>query len=315
MEKQKLLQQLRKLGNISVPDTMLSNLQARLEVEKKKSFTQVQVKSNGQHVDLQDELQSIVQNQATRTVQGSNASDRITLQGRGSAVANRHAGNMSLTDLVERCTGEINKYRRKETSEDQYCLEIFRRAVILRESEAWAVLQRQFGENVRVWLSRHPYCDAALRHDGEQSYIDDTFRRFWQAVSEQRLIFSTLAGALSYLHLCLNCAIMDALRAYSRPKEEPLPDYGQFDTDEPAVEDSYQGSELWEIIEALLPGEKEKRVAFLHFHCNLKPREIIRYCPGEFSNEDEIYRLKRNIMERVLRNADKIRWRLSSDEK
>ena len=227
---------------------------------------------------------------------------------------NNLPGNMSLTNLAERCTCEMSKYRRKEASDDQYCLEIFRRAVILRDGEAWAVLQRQFGENVRIWFNRHPNREAALRHDGEQSYIDDAFRRFWQAVSEQRLMFHTLAGALSYLHLCLNCAIMDALRAYSRPKEEPLPDYGQSDTEEPTVEDNYQEGELWEIIEALLPGEKERRVAFLHFHCNLKPREIIRYCPGEFSNEDEIYRLKRNIMERILRNADKIRWRLNGGE-
>jgi len=222
---------------------------------------------------------------------------------------------MSLTDLAQYCTSEMNKYRCKEPSDDQYCLEVFRRAVVLRENDAWVVLQRQFGENVRIWFGRHPCRQAALRLDGEQSYIDDAFRRFWQAVSEQQLAFHTLASALSYLHLCLNCAIMDALRAYSRPKEEPIPDYGQGDMDEPSVEESYQEGELWEIIEALLPGEKEKRMAFLHFHCNLKPREIIRYCPGEFSNEDEIYRLKRNIMERILRNADKIRWRLSGDEK
>jgi hypothetical protein len=228
---------------------------------------------------------------------------------------NNLPGNMSLTNLAERCTCEMSKYRRKEASDDQYCLEIFRRAVILRDGEAWAVLQRQFGENVRVWFSRHPNREAALRHDGEQSYIDDAFSRFWRAVSDQRLTFHTLASALSYLHLCLNCAIMDALRAYSRPKEESLPDYGQSDTDEPAVEDSYQEGELWEVIEALLPGEKERRVAFLHFHCNLKPREIIRYFPDEFGNEDEIYRIKRNIMERILRNADKIRWRLSGGEK
>jgi hypothetical protein len=229
-------------------------------------------------------------------------------------IANKVPENMSLPDLAELCTHEVSKYRRKEASDDHYCLEIFRRAVILQENEAWASLQRQFGENVRIWFARHPNREAALRHDGEQSYIDSAFRRFWQAVSEQQLTFHTLASALSYLHLCLNCAIMDTLRAYARPKEEPLPDYGQSIADEPAVEDSYQENELWEVIEALLPGEKEKRVAFLHFHCNLKPREIIHYCPGEFSNEDEIYRLRRNIMERILRNADKIRWRLSSGE-
>jgi DNA-directed RNA polymerase specialized sigma24 family protein len=248
-------------------------------------------------------------------VQESNASNHVMLQRRGSAVVNGYPGTMSLTNLVELCTNEMNKYRRKEASDDQYCLEIFRRAVILGDNQAWAVLQRQFCEHVRIWLSRHPQREAALRHDEEQSYIDDTFRRFWQAVSEQRLQFQTLASALSYLHLCLNCAVMDVLRAYSRPKEEPLPDYGQSNSEEPAVEDSYQETEVWETIEALLAGEQEKRMAFLHFHCNLKPREIMQYCPGEFSGEDEIYRLKRNIMERLLRSADKIRWRLSSGEK
>jgi hypothetical protein len=38
----------------------------------------------------------------------------------------------------------------------------------------------------------------------------------------------------------------------------------------------------------------------------------MRFCPGEFKSEEEIYRLKRNVMERILRNVDKIRWRLSS---
>jgi len=220
---------------------------------------------------------------------------------------------MTLAELTTYTEQEMRKYRRKEPSSDNYCLEIIRRAVVLRDGDAWAVLQRQFGENVRIWFGRHPSREAALRLDSEQSYIDDAFRRFWQAASEQQLAFHTRASALSYLHLCLNCAIMDALRA-SGVEKEPIPDYGQTDTDEPSVEDSYQESELWETIEALLPGEKEKRVAFLLYHCNLKPREVIRYCPGEFSGEEEIYRLKRNIMDRILHNADKIRWRLSGKE-
>lgn len=227
----------------------------------------------------------------------------------------RPPGEMSLTDLVECCIYEMNKYRNKEVSNDRYCLEIFRRAVLLRNDDAWTFLLRQFNENVRAWLSRHPSRDVALHYDSGQSYIDEAFRRFWQSVSEQQLTFTTLASALSYLHLCLNCAIMDTLRAFSRPREEPIPDYGQSDNEELFVEDSYQEGELWDVIEGLLSGEKEKRVAYLHFYCNLKPREIIRYCPDEFSNEGEIYRLKRNIMERILRNIDKIRWRLSSIER
>jgi DNA-directed RNA polymerase specialized sigma24 family protein len=215
---------------------------------------------------------------------------------------------MSLRELSILSTIELARYRRKEPSNDKYCLEIFRRAVVERNHDAWAVLQQQFNENVRLWIGRHPHKESALRHEDEQSYIDDTFARFWRAVSEQRLTFSTLAAALNYLHLCLNCAIMDMLRAYSKSREEPIPDYGH--PDEPPFEDVYLENELWEIVQGILPGEKERRVAYLHFHCNLKPREIIRYCPDEFSGEDEIYRLKRNIMERIMRNADKIRWKL-----
>ena len=221
---------------------------------------------------------------------------------------------MNLEDLTKCCVQEMNKYRRKEISSDQYCLEILRRAVVQRDNGAWVVLQQQFSENVRLWLARHPYRETALRYEAEQSYVDDTFRRFWQAIKDQQLIFSTLASALSYLHLCLNCAIMDTLRAYSRPKEEPIPDYMHGGVDGPGVEDRYHEGELWEVIKALLPGEKEKRVAYLLFYCNLKPREIVRYCAAEFSSEGEIYRLKRNIMERILRNVDKIRWRLEGGE-
>src|SRR5581483_263064 len=174
---------------------------------------------------------------------------------------------MSLAELTRCCAQEMSKYRRKEISSDQYCLEILRRAVVLRDDQAWAVLQQQFNENIRLWLARHPYRETALRYEVDQSYIDDAFRRFWQAIKDQHLIFATLASALSYLHLCLNCAIMDTLRAYSRPKEEPIPEYMQGNFEGPGIEDRYHEEELWEVIESLLPGEKEKRLAYLLFYC------------------------------------------------
>jgi hypothetical protein len=215
---------------------------------------------------------------------------------------------MSLMMLAEYCAQEVNKYRHNESSDECYCLEVFRRAVILHDHEAWAILQRQFTENVRCWFARHAYREAALRHESEQDYIDHAFQRFWQAVSDQALTFTTLASALRYLRLCLHCAIMDTLRAYTHPRQEALPEQGH--PDEPQIEDRYNESELWDTIGNFLTNERERRVAYLHFHCNLKPRAIVRYCPGEFSSEEEIYRLKRNIMERIMRNIDKIRWRL-----
>jgi hypothetical protein len=64
----------------------------------------------------------------------------------------------------------------------------------------------------------------------------------------------------------------------------------------------------------LLTNPHEQQVAYLLFHCGLKPREIIRFCPQEWSDVQEIYRLRRNIKERLRRNADHLRWRLSERE-
>jgi hypothetical protein len=37
----------------------------------------------------------------------------------------------------------------------------------------------------------------------------------------------------------------------------------------------------------------------------------MRFCPQEFSDVREIYRLRRNLLERFLRNADSLRWQLN----
>src|SRR5947208_16788786 len=96
---------------------------------------------------------------------------------------------MSLVDLAECSACEMKKYRRKELSNDQYCLEILRRAILLKDNNAWSILQDQLSDNVRMWIGRHPQRELALRYDNEMSYVYDAFRRFWQAVSDHKLSF------------------------------------------------------------------------------------------------------------------------------
>jgi len=222
---------------------------------------------------------------------------------------------MNLAELRRRCTQEIAKFRHKDASDDRYCLEVFRRAIQQDDQDAWAVLLDQYSETVRVWFRRHTSKDTALRYMKEEDYVDRTFTRFWQAVRKSQPNFETLASALSYLQLCLTSTIMDAIRDYARPNLTPLPDYGQPDDPKFEVEDSYHEGELWEVLKELLRSEKEQRAAYLLIHCNLKPREIMRYCPGEFRDESEIYSLRRNIWERIMRNLDKIRWKMSDATK
>jgi DNA-directed RNA polymerase specialized sigma24 family protein len=219
--------------------------------------------------------------------------------------------NMSLWALADRCMSEINKYRRGEASSDQYCLEIFRRAMQEHDDAAWDLLVGRFQEFLLAAFRRHPRSEAASRLDSPENYVARVFARFWVAVHDQQVEFTSLGAALRFLRLCLNSAILDMLRAHARRNEMPFPE-PDF-TGEPAVEDQDDGSELWKIIRDMLPNERERRLAFLLFHCNLKPREIVRLRPQEFPDVTEVHRMKRNIVDRLARSADLIRYKLSSE--
>jgi len=224
--------------------------------------------------------------------------------------------HMSLTALADSCMREIEKYRHKEPYNDQYCLEIFHRAMVKHDRDAWELLQKRFSPVVRAWMRNHSQRDVACRHQSEEDYVDETFVRVWQASIRNTLEFDSMAAALRYLKLCLQGAIIDSLRAYSRSKEVPLPDPG-LDThyiEELATEDDYESSDLWEVIKSLLPNERERQLAYLLYISGLKARDIVRFRPEEFGDIQEVYRLTRNIIERLARNRDQIRWHLGDGE-
>jgi hypothetical protein len=61
-----------------------------------------------------------------------------------------------------------------------------------------------------------------------------------------------------------------------------------------------QSADIWGTLQNVLPNPREQRLAFLLFNCGLKPREIVSHCPQEFCDVQEIYRLRRNIIEQFL---------------
>jgi hypothetical protein len=219
------------------------------------------------------------------------------------------SSELNLPELAAYCRREIDKYRRGEPYSERYGLELFHRAIMQSDQEAWAWVQYCFGGMVLGWVRHHPQRAVACRLQSEENYVAQAFERFWQATAyNQRLEFRTLAAALQYLRASLHGAILDTLRTYQRPWEASLPEPGV--AGEPSVEDVTYGSELWDILKEMLSNAREQRLAYLLFHCGLKPREIVQFCSPEWSSVQEIYVLRRTIMERVLRNADLLRWRL-----
>jgi hypothetical protein len=216
---------------------------------------------------------------------------------------------LSVPQLAALSQVELDNYRRGEPYTDAYGVELVRRATAQADQEAWAWMQRCFSGFVLGWLYRHPSRETACRLESEENYVAQAFERFWQATTlTRRLEFYTLAAALQYLHMSLNAAIVDTLRTYARSREVSLPEPGE--AGEPYAEDTSDSSEVWEVVQTMLPNEREQRLAYLLYYCGLKPREIVSFCSQEWSDVREIYRLRRCIMERLLRNADQLRWRL-----
>ena len=223
------------------------------------------------------------------------------------------AREMTLAQLADRCVSEIGKYSRKEPHDDQYCLEIFRRAMLEGDSDAWEVLHQRFSSILLGWVRRHPQREAAYRCDNENNYVDRAFRRLWtRTIRNKSLEFNTLAGALRFLHTCLNVDIIDTIRSQRQQDEIPWPEPGF--PEEPLAEDPDNINERWKAIKSVLLNPREQRLAYLLYYCGLMPRQIVQILPGEFSDVQEIFRLTRNILDRLKRNKDRLRWLLGDEE-
>ncbi len=213
-----------------------------------------------------------------------------------------HLRKMSLASLAKQCKREINAAHRGKTHNDQYWVELLRRATAQRDGAARRVMLHHLGQVVRSWIGCHPSRDRASQLESEAYYVAQTCERFWRAIIQQEVASKRLSGipeALLYVRACLNGMILDTLRgatAYSTGISLPGPT-GSGELVGKGHEDSQA---VWESICEMLPNEREQRVAYLLFHCGLRPGDIVRLFPQEFSDLQEISRVRHTVIERLL---------------
>ena len=208
---------------------------------------------------------------------------------------------LSVSVLAQLCKNDLDKLERGERSHDDHSVELFQLALAEQDPLAREAVQRCFNETMRHWMHSHPYREATCRWESEEGYVALAFERFWQAAILGRLAFKTLAEVLVYLRASLHGAILDTLRTHSRPEGASESVSG-----EPRVEDHLDGSRIWDRLQTILPNEGEQRLAYLLYHCGLEPGEIVRYYPEEWGDVQEIARLRRTILARMLRDANQL---------
>src|SRR5436305_5848333 len=174
-------------------------------------------------------------------------------------------------------------------------------------------VHRQLSEAVLGWLRFHPRREEARKYGNEEYYMEQTFECFWQTIVQHREVgLSTFTAVLKYLQASLDGVIIETLRNYSYSRElsiaEPVePSY----PGKPFSEGHDNSSEIWKDIQSLLSSAREQHLAYLLFHCGLKPKEIVQSYPLEYSNLKEILRLRYKVMSGLTTTESSLSFRLT----
>lgn len=214
--------------------------------------------------------------------------------------------DVSLVELSRRCREETHRFLRGEPRDDAYCFEVFERAVVRREDDAWATIVAQYRGIVLAYVGQHSA--AAMMREPDDYWVNRAFQRFWSAVGPERFgQFPDLAALLKYLKLCVHSVLMDEIRARRAggvnsldEVPETLPSTAT--TAEQSVVGKLAGEQLWATIAAELQDEAEQVVAYLSFTRDLKPSEIFGSHPRLYASVADVYRIKRNLIERLRRS-------------
>jgi hypothetical protein len=135
--------------------------------------------------------------------------------------------------------------------------------------------------------------EELYRSDIACTFLGDLVKALFSQTNAdlRKLEFTQFSAAQRYLQASLTGFLLDTFRANTRPEELQQGD-------------DIVGRQLWERIQLLFPDIREQRVAFLLFHCNLSPSDILRYTPQEFRDKLEICQLRRDMLNRILHHSD-----------
>jgi DNA-directed RNA polymerase specialized sigma24 family protein len=192
-----------------------------------------------------------------------------------------------------------------DTSSGAAGLELFRRAIAEGNEDAWAAVISVYRGLLVAQAQRQPLRRLVDEDDG--FCADRAFQRFWRATrTGQMQGFSDLASILKYLKMCLASVLLDEARVRRRQTYVSIDD---LPSDSPAIDDpsgavvgQAAGRELWQAVEQELRDESERLVAQLSFVSGLSPREIRARHPDRFAEVGVVYRLKRNVIDRLRRS-------------
>ncbi|SRR5579884_523868 len=195
----------------------------------------------------------------------------------------------SVPALARRCKEEINHYQRGGSVEDSSLPQLLLFARLHNNEQSWRVIEQCLAALALSCIRRHPRYEEACRVKTERRYLTLAFARFRHGIVEQDMTFSSLSVVVRYLLVCVNSVLLDTLRSATWLEK--------INQHELLISNSATEQQMdTTLLQQLLSDERERRLAYLLFHCGLSPRAIMQTCPAEFADLEEIYQLRSSLM-------------------
>lgn len=216
---------------------------------------------------------------------------------------------LNLTDLADTCAQETELFFQHRDNDTRYCFELFRRAARENDQTAWELIYNQYQSLVTGWVKQHRAFE--LSGEEEQFFVTGAFSKISSILTSEKFDkFSDLQSLLYYLKMCVHSVITDHNRTLSGASQQV-----SFDAINPEIKaagpvpeeqvlDRMHDRELWVWIRERLHDEKERLVIQGVFVLALKPRELFEHYGNIFSEVDEVYRIKQNVLARLRRDVE-----------
>ena len=219
---------------------------------------------------------------------------------------------LHLTELSHRCAEESGRYFRGERHEPRFCYELFRRAFVEKDQLAWDHLYIVYKPLIIGWVTSNP----AFPGSGEEIgyFVNRAVEKMWVSISAEKFDrFRELSGLLRYVKMCVGSVIIDHIRTRERQRLELVDEnnakilkYEGPDVEKQVI-NQVDSAVLWNMIDDLVKDPRERTVLLGSYVYALKPREILNQYTGEFSDIQQIYRTKENLIARLRRNPELIK--------
>jgi hypothetical protein len=214
--------------------------------------------------------------------------------------------HLPLRDLELFCAHELQVLAEEGgIPNDHYPLELFRRAVVLREAGAWAVIYRQYAPFVLPWLLQLPQAQDLLEQAGAAVLAERAVTALATHLTPEKLArLGSQTALLKFFKVCVFALAADAQRSQHALEHTrfgagqgapalPAPDQGE--------ESQGAARQLWQALLEEVGGEDEQRLCRLLFVQGMSAAEVCATSSecARFPDVETVNRMKGEILARL----------------